>query len=217
MKTKCILLMLMLALCPLPAGAQGSPTPTPAPALPIGRSTSIAAVFDGDSLTAEDVSSYPRQLQALRNWKSYTNFAVSGQTIQMMLADATTQIDPYIGQTSGLLIAWGGTNDVMSGADATTVYNGIVAYASGRKAAGYRVIVLTMIARGYFTPAMEQQRLQINTWLRQNWPNYAAALVDVASDPRLSNPTNQTYFAGDQTHLTYAGYSVVAALVGAAL
>jgi hypothetical protein len=177
----------------------------------------VGAVFDGDSLTCTSYSSYPRQAAAIRRWQQYTNVAVCGQTIQQML-QAGSRLDPMrdSGQAT-TLIGWGGTNDIISGADATTVYNGIVAYASQRRSAGWRILVLDILPRVGFTTAMETQRVQVNALLRQNWRNFASGFVDVAGDARLSNPNNTTYFAADATHLTDAGYGVVAGLVCNAL
>lgn len=175
---------------------------------------------------------YPSQVIALlgANW-SATNYAVSGQTAAQMQADAASQIDVILSHANNriTLIAWSGTNDLYFGASATTTYDRIKAYAQARKAAGWRVILLSVLPRtNSGTPAgFETDRQAVNASLRADFPtgtayssvltgaSYADYLVDVGNDATIGQAgqtTNTTYYL-DLVHLTNAGYAIVAAYV----
>ncbi len=96
-------------------------------------------IFDGDSMTAGVGSSgangpYPLQALTLLGgsgaW-NYGIFAVSGQTVADMTGDAAQQVDTTYRSDAALNVValLGGTNDLFLGANATTTYNRIVAYA----------------------------------------------------------------------------------------
>lgn len=161
------------------------------------------------------------------NW-SAVNFGVSGQTTLDMSADAASQIDPQYseGARRTLLVAWSGTNDLYLGASAATTYSRIVAYATARKAKGWRVIILSVLPRsGFSTPgAFEASRQTVNATLLADFPtatgqtniwtgaSYADYLVNVGADGTIGlvgQETNTTYYA-DLVHLTNAGYAIVA-------
>lgn len=186
-------------------------------------------ICDGDSMTAGNGATagldYPAQLLALlgSGWVKL-NAGVGGQTLSDMQGDAASTLDPYRAALRAgrpVLIAWGGTNDLFGGASAATTYSRLVTYCQARQAAGWRVVVLTILPRSNVgTPGtFEADRQTVNTNMRTNWPTFADALADVAADARLGDAgdeTNATYYA-DLVHLTDAGYAIVAGLAQTAI
>lgn len=151
-----------------------------------------------------------------------------------MASDATTQIDPlYYPPQRQVVIAWGGTNDLYFGASAATTYARIVAYATARKAAGWRVILLTILPRSNSgTPgSFETDRQSVNASLLADFSTataesgiwtgaaYADYLVHVGGDATIGDAgdeNNTTYYL-DKVHLTNAGYAIVADYVKKAI
>lgn len=193
-------------------------------------STKPQIVFDGDSLTlgtcATGGLNYPNQTVTLLGGSSSydsTNLGVSSRTIATMLANASANVDSLYSsdRTDNYVAIWGGTNDLYFGASDTTTYNNIVSYAQGRRTAGFKVIVYTILPRSAGSPPAEFEtyRQSINTSLRANWASYADGLADVASDSRLGDSgdeLNATYYC-DQVHLTNTGYGIVANYAAAAI
>jgi len=185
-------------------------------------------VCDGNSLTAGNGASssdynYPNQLNrfltALGAGILLHNVAVSGQTTPQMLSDVGTQVDPLFDPKfdRNVVVAWEGTNHLWVGATGQEAYQALVEYCAGRKAAGFRVLVLTVLPRADATTAFEDGRIFVNANLRMNWRNYADGIVDVAADPRFLDIANETYYSKDRQHLNDNGYRVIAQLVGAAI
>jgi lysophospholipase L1-like esterase len=179
-------------------------------------------ICDGNSLTFGTGSSnptaesYPAQLVALlgTSWAE-ANYGVPGQSAELMNSDATTQIDPLFDSQlpKNIVIAWEGIGSINNANDtAAQAYAAMTTYIQGRQAAGFKVIVLTTMKWGTITAPKEVIRQAYNALVLANSAG-ADAVVDVASDSRLSDPTNTTYFNGDTVHLTDAGYAVVAGLV----
>lgn len=177
-------------------------------------------------------NTYPAQTVAHLggNW-SALNFASSGQTTADMIADGVSQVDVQYseGARRTILIAWSGTNDLYLSASAATTYSRIVAYATARKAKGWRVVILSILPRsGFSTPgAFEANRQSVNAMLLADFPSatahtniytgaaYADYLVDVGADSTIGlagQESNTTYYT-DLVHLTNAGYAIVAAYV----
>jgi lysophospholipase L1-like esterase len=185
-------------------------------------------VFDGDSLTSGIGSTtgndYPSQsVTLMANWLcTKQNFGVGGQTSTQMAADAAAQIDVLLpsGHTDNIVVCWGGINDLSSGDSAATVEGRVQTYCAGRRAAGYKVVVGTIIAAGSVTGAKETARQETNTWIRANWSNFADALADFANDSHfdaLADCSNGTYYNVDTVHLTDTGYGIIAGLAHTAI
>lgn len=186
-------------------------------------------VFDGDSLTlgyAVDDDSYPAQVARAfcERGVRVTNVAVSGQTLEEMAADAAAEVDPLYDATLALNVvcAWGGINDHHAQVPAATVYRRLATYCQARRAAGWRVVVLTCLpASGAVGGApWEADRQWLNTTIRASWATFADAVADVAADARIGSAgaeTNALYYLNDRLHLTGAGYGVVASVVAATL
>jgi hypothetical protein len=146
------------------------PTPTPP--------TAKQVIFDGNSLTrgygASTSNDYPSQtLRLLGSQWTGQNFGVDGQTTAQMASDAATQIDPLYNTTNyaqNVLVAWEVTNDLYFGGDATNAYNRFVSYCQARRAAGFKVVVLTVLPRsnGSTPTSFETSRQTINAQIRAN-------------------------------------------------
>lgn len=178
-------------------------------------------IFDGDSLTVGfgnlNGGSYPVQLLTALGFDGYSprNYGVSGQTLAQMEADAATEVDTQFdaARSKNILIAWGGTNDIIFGADATTTYNRMVTYCTNRRAAGWKVLVCDIIARGNFNAGQNTIKNTVNANLAANWATFADGFAQLSARSELSNAANTTYYSADTIHLTDAGYSVVATVL----
>lgn len=176
-------------------------------------------ICDGDSLTAGDgltfVQSYSYQLADTLGRDNYDvyNLGVGGQTVVDMLADQSTQVLPHYGVWSNhTVVIWGGTNDLSSGATAAATFAVLQSYVTALLAAGFRVKVLTMVKRGT-GGALETKRVDYNALINASgWD-----VIDVGARAEFSDVTNTTYYQANQTHLTTAGYAIVAGLVSDAL
>ncbi len=176
--------------------------------------------FSGDSLTlgigSEPGDDWPSQLEDQLTERSDVIFdPVGGQMLAGMIDQDAARFDakrPPDG--AGYLFGWAGTNDLYAGADADATIAQYRAWSTARRAAGWHVIVFTVLPRSNDeTPAtFEQQRQSMNAQIRETWPEFADALVDIAADPRIGDPGDEldpTFYA-DRLHLTAAGYAIVA-------
>ena len=180
-------------------------------------------VFDGNSLTIGTGISRPYPSQVLAKldgqWAAY-NLGVNRQTSSQMAADAVAQVDALLepGFETNVLVAWEITNDMAFGTKtAQACYEDYAAYCAARKAAGFKVIALTVLPRGDGAREdFEGNRLQVNDWIRKKYATFADAVADVAADPRIGSagaPLDPNYFTPDKVHLNDAGAGVVAAKV----
>lgn len=181
-------------------------------------------VFEGDSETAGNgltvpVETYPFQVSARNatdkyNGAKWANLATTGNKVTDMLLEAQlAAVDALYDATysGNYAIFMGGINDIALTEDTDqTIHDNIATWVTGRKAAGFTVVVLTLI--GLSTA----QTSGVNTLLRADKAS-ADILVDLAADTRLDDPTDVTYYQVDQIHLNAAGAIVVADLVRAAL
>lgn len=200
-------------------------------------------VFDGDSLTEgygltiPPDAKYPDQVVAPLGYAvdQLWNVAVGGQTAANRTSAAPTVVDPKY-KTNGapqIVIFWAGTNDLYFGTSAATTYARIVAYATARKAAGWRVVLLTILPRSNIgTPAgFEVARQSVNDSLLTDFSTatgeagiwtgaaYADYLVHVGGDSTIGDAgdeNNATYYA-DTIHPTAAGHAIMASIIIAAL
>lgn len=184
-------------------------------------------VWDGNSLMncyasggpTEDLLWYRALYNAGRKWFDGGNFAANVQTTTDMIADAAAQIDPLAHESAirNVLVAWEITNELYGGVSAATAIANFKTYCAARRAAGWYVIVITVLPRtesgGSFTNA---KRLTCNAELLDpvNLGVYWDAVADTTVDARLEDETNTTYFQADQIHLLAAGDKIVGGLVG---
>lgn len=178
-------------------------------------------IFDGDSLTVgfgnTGGGSYPVQLLTALGFSGYSprNFGVSGQTLAQMETGAVAEVDSQYDPSRGInvLVVWGGTNDIILGADAATVQSRLVTYCNNRRAAGWYVIVCDIIARGNFSAPQNAIKDAVNAYIAANYSAFANAYVPLSARAELSNPLNTSYYSADTIHLIDNGYGVVAATI----
>jgi len=143
--------------------------------------------------------------------------SIGGAVVADILA-ATGVIDGLYRGAGDVACVWIGTNDLRTLPDtAATVYSRITSWIQGRQAAGFRVIVLTILpCTKAGTPAgYEAERLDLNTLINANAAG-ADGIADIAADALLDDADDPVYFF-DKLHLTTAGYGVVAGIVEAAI
>jgi hypothetical protein len=192
-----------------------------------GASPNKQVIFDGDSLTTGyaclNHSNFPGQLWGLLgpSWKFYS-VSVAGQTLSNMQSDAATEIDPLYSASlaKNILVCWEGLLDVYYGADVATALTRMQTYCAARRVAGWQVVVLTCLPSNYIS---EENRAALNTGIRNNYTGWADVLADIAADGRIGDTgdnDNSTYVNNsdnNKTHLTQAGFAIVAGIVKAAI
>jgi lysophospholipase L1-like esterase len=196
------------------------------------ESATSQVLFHGDSLTSGQGTSgtlahadkYPTQTMALLDSSfDWANLGVSGRTLVDLIANAAEIDDCRRTEAeSDIVVLWAGVNDLaVLGASPSTVVDRLTEYAAGRRALGFQVLVLTIIAADESHPAIptgfNSQRETVNAWLRANWSAHFDGLADVAADPRLSNPADPAYYEADGIHLEAAGAAAAAEIVADAL
>lgn len=201
------------------------------PAVQTREVVTHVVVCEGNSLTfgawSSDppTKSYPAQLQARlgHSWAVLNLGGNAETTEQMVFNDEATfsaiselasrfrsaRANPMID------VLWEGTNSLLhhdTGAKASRLMEQLI---SQREAEGFKVIVLTCLPGQSPGSWFEAQRRVYNSLILQN-AAHADAVVDVASDPHLTNDLSP-YYAPDHFHLNDAGYAVVAGLVSQAV
>jgi len=191
------------------------------------RAQPLNLVFFGDSLTEGvphfngEVDTYPFQTAQPFPGSTYTKLGYRGQTTDYL----RSHLDAFLfallkSNYQNVLVLWAGTNDCASGPleCAQPAYQNLSAMARAARAAGWKVVAVTIIARGnYFADAAHQSQFPanqtaLNSLLRTSQD--FDAVVDPA--PLLMDPTNTNYF-WDGCHLWPSGYQIVAQLVIGAL
>jgi hypothetical protein len=150
-------------------------------------------------------------------------YALTGQTVVQMQADAATQVDPTFNghRIKEILLAFGGTNDLYLGGTVAALQANYQAYCEARRAVGYKVVAATILPRSNpGTPVtFETDRQAFNIWLRGSYTAFADALADFAADPSMGDAgdeTNATLYA-DLVHPTDAGYDILAPIAANAI
>jgi lysophospholipase L1-like esterase len=186
----------------------------------------------GDSLscgygTNSDAAAWPAQMFAsMTNGATYqrscANMAHPGSTVAQWLTAAPVRVDPYYDarRPANVCFVWAGTNDGPS----PTSYANLKALCAARQAAGWAVAVMDMLPRGTYPPGNDPNRGTFNASLAGDFPTpagtnlrsgapYASYLIQLSGDTNIGaegSQSNTTYYQTDLTHLTVAGYGVVA-------
>ena len=184
---------------------------------------------EGDSLTAGFASSSERdhnylsqmcRLQsAIDAQPKVYNSGTSGQKVQDVTSGIfiTTELARNAAYNNRIVLLWLGTNDVTTGRTEAQVEADIDTLISNIAMAdpGATIIGLTMLDRTDFSSPERAVSVLVNDHIL----NTAAfdETLDVASDPRLDDYADTTYFDADGIHLNDVGYGVVAELVQAKL
>lgn len=183
-----------------------------------GDPTNTVITF-GDSLTQGIGSNSlipwhdPLNVSNRPNSLWYT-WGTSGQIIFGQNGITAPACNALKGSSEGVVVVWLGTNDILNhgftGASTETQLHNFCSALT----AGTKIVVCTLQK---WTGAGDAQRLIFNTNVRNNFAGYANALVDLAANAAFTDPTNTTYYANDQVHLTDAGYAVAGGLIQTAL
>ena len=205
------------------------------------KAANTQAVFDGNSLVfgvgSSGGNNLPAQVAALgpiNSGLTFTNTAVSGQTINDMRARGAEFVDvKYDPSKSNVLVLWEGTNSICNSPARTGMeaIGDMIAYVAERRAAnpGWKIVLLTTIPRYYMqgvTSAVGNAQLVIyNNYILANYKAMDIdAVVDVRSNPvftyagAASMPPEMTPYSSDgHTHLNNAGYALIAAMVAPVL
>lgn len=110
----------------------------------------------------------------------------------------------------------------LEGITPVATYNELVAYARERRAAGFKVIIGTMVSRtgSNGNGTFDSQKNTYNALIRANWANFADGIADLAGDARLGADgaySNLTYFQADGIHINDTGAAIVAGIVSTAI
>lgn len=117
-----------------------------------------------------------------------------------------------------------GTNDLEAAtptdaptatATASSIFSQIRAYCAARRSEGWKVVVMTIMARNHGT-WREYARGLINDSIRANWPSFADDFYDMGADPLVGVAgwyNDLTYALNDGAHPNAAGNDVIAANV----
>lgn len=125
-----------------------------------------------------------------------------------------------------IVIFWEISNeahDMTDDTEGVTLYNNVVAYCNQARSAGFKVVIMTGIARdmsGYDDANITDRIFACNALIRANYATFAEAIADVAlltPFDAKADTTNTTYYNADRTHLTDTGYDLVAGTVQTAI
>lgn len=149
----------------------------------------------------------------------WTNLGVGGYTWLDLTTNAATT-DTYYSTLykKNILVLFCGTNDIAGGADGATTYARALAYCQARQAAGWLIVIVTMLPRGDAT--FEAKRVIYNNLVAANWQTFADAYYPAHLDANIgvaSANTNLTYYNADQVHPINAGHAIIATGVTAAI
>ncbi len=184
-------------------------------------------IIEGDSLsTGTGSGSFTYADQLAKKMGGQADFvfkATSGDRLGGGIGrDAASNANAFDNsRRDNVVVLWGGTNDLHGGASGADTYNKLVQTAQAYKDKGFKVVVLTSIQLGENHTAEDEQRLDFNNRIRNGGGPWDS-VVDVASLPQFSDRNdaaagNRQYYAGDGTHLTAAGYGLIADQVQQAL
>ena len=183
-------------------------------------------VFLGDSLT-EGVPHYNGETDTVAFQVSqrfpgstYTKLGYRSQTSDYLLGRLSCLLDLHKPDTDyrNILVLWAGTNDMALIQDSVnSTYNNLSAIARVARAIGWKVVIVTIIARdNYFAAGIDATEFgacasALNDRLRQLQD------FDAVADPAkvLTDPGSPMYW--DKCHLMPPGYTAVADLVAAAI
>jgi lysophospholipase L1-like esterase len=166
----------------------------------------------GDSMTAGlegGTVSYPvYTANALGSAVSLWNYGRPGETLSDIVGYEGIALQTW-GVDGGINVVTllAGTNDMHSyDAGPGDCYANLITFGQTARAAGWFVVVMTLPRPDAFVPAA--MRAEYNTRIRQGWPTFADALVDLDADPALAAMT-----IGDAVHPNVDGHQRIAARV----
>ncbi len=180
-------------------------------------------VFDGNSIclgqsgTENSLVTEVGSILSIQG-QQIKNYAIIGQNTTSMVTNGAANIDPLYDSGKiakrNIVVCFEGTNELWpTGGTASATQTAIQDYCDDRQAAGWKVVVGTILPRTVGgNTNFEADRQTVNTWLRNNYTNFADALADCGGDATIGAAganTNGTYYS-DGTHLTNAGHIILA-------
>lgn len=180
----------------------------------------------GDGLTL-NVQRFPttcyNSIKLLNKSLAYSNrYSTGGRRTYQMTADFATEVGNN-SLPNDILIFWEICNDAhdkVSDTAGTAIYQDVLDYCAVAQTYGLRIVVLTGIPRLY--PGLDDAGITsrifaCNALMRANATPPWELLIDVASLSQFdaeADINNATYYmASDKTHLTNAGYDLIAGKV----
>ncbi len=215
---------LALAVCTASAGCSRRDVSVAAAAPTDHGLTEGTIVFDGNSLLGsregqESVSDALKKIVRPGPAVVWANVAGDGSATEELTAHAPDVVDPfsYPGGGANVCVIWEGSNDLYKGAGVEGSLLHLRNYVRARKAAGWTVVVLTLIPRGWPTlpQGWETERTALNAALRSTPIGYDR-LVDAGADSQIGPADawkNLRFFLPDGVHLTSAGGRHIAELM----
>ena len=229
------MVMILLSACQ-PVAAPISPLPVPeVPATPPPPPPACSTEGDGDGVGCDVLivgdgqshSNIPMGF-AIPNVVStdlgypLSSVGVGGSSWSTLLTTVHTRLGPVLSDdasSTAVLLMIGGSQDIVEGDTAATVYADAVAYAAAARslATGPLYIVAATIppvgpnvlSNNHFTEAEEAVRVAANALMLADASGAFDAAVDIGIAP-YDDPTDPTYFQVDQTHLTELGAQGIA-------
>lgn len=206
-----------------------------APSASPGKPKSRQIFFDGNSLTNQGAGGvvsgqqYPTtfysSLILLGKNISYFNFSIGSRRTATLTSEFVTKIVPSA-RFGDIVVVWEITNeahDMVDDTNGDALFANMVAYCQQARTYGLRVVCLTGIARdmsGFDDANITSRIMACNAKMRISPSSYCDLLVDVGALPQFdekSDTANTTYYNSDKTHLTNAGYDLIASAVYDAL
>jgi lysophospholipase L1-like esterase len=224
------IVMILLAACQ-PAAGPGSPVPvpelpgTPPPPPPDcstegdgdGVACDVLIVGDGQSHSNTPMGFAIPDVVSEELGYPLSNVSVGGSSWSTLLTTVHSRLGPVLPDdvaSTAVLLMIGGTQDIVEGDTAATVYADAVAYAAAARslATGPLLIVAATIppagpnvlSNNHFTEAEEAVRIAANALVLADESGAFDAAIDIGIAP-YDDPTDATYFQVDQTHLTELG------------
>jgi hypothetical protein len=181
-------------------------------------------VAEGDSISDTNFSNttthYPGIFVANSSPKMVgACYAVSGSSISNLNARAAS-VDAIIPAVTGgrkfILSVLCGTND-LTGTDAASFLTSLAAYCDARRAAGWKVVVGTILPRSDAGAAtFNSRRATVNAAITSSWVGvHCNAVADFAADATMgpdAAAANTTYYL-DGVHPTNAGQTILESII----
>ena len=170
-------------------------------------------VADGDSITAgAGVTPYTSFLSLNSVWNIFNEGAAGAllEGVGGLTALAPSRVDTlYVAGNMNIDIIWAGTNDLCNQANgnAAATFASLTQYCLGRRAVGFKVIVVPMISRtgGQISTGLTNDQLKnwYNDLIYNGWQRIADAIVYLPSILTADGAyANSTYFMADGIHPT---------------
>lgn len=188
-----------------------------------------AVVLAGDSLTVgfgatgTPLQTYGRQLLDTSDYIPYVVATSGDRADQVTTALNGANNDNYSPRHPGdtvknATVCLCGVNDLGQGASIATLQARLSALWAQQRAAGFKVVACTLTGCIDSGSLVQQDLIDINSWIRTQSSSYDA-LADLGASPFIGfgQQLNATYFNPDGVHPTSTGYGVLASLVKAAL